>query len=332
MKHIWPFAALFVFSVGCVADSGDDLGDLLPDDGGQDGGGNVDGGGGGDEAAVQGCDVGVRFESEHHRLARGGVLDLEIEDGAQLARPRVVRSSAPEILNVAQTGAGTTIKGIAPGTANIEVWRCDRRIASYPVTVAPVADVEISLSYGAAGRSEPLSALVGIAPGGVDQLEITYFDDQHVPLAGRGAIELQLEGGIRRGPAINLALFDHADGTPRELAPIEIAGAGRITATAGAHEVVVDVTTTPAPAALALELVELPVAGGYALEVLGETASGHPIAGLAPTFTVSPADAFTQLPTEPRTSQLLLVGQPHGPVTFTATVAGVTKTLTVTFP
>jgi hypothetical protein len=94
----------------------------------------------------------------------------------------------------------------------------------------------------------------------------------------------------------------------------------------------VDVTTTQAPAALALELAPLPVAGGYALEVLGEAAGGQPIAGLAPTFTVSPADAFTQLPTEPRTSQLLLVGQPHGPVTFTATVAGVTKTLTVTFP
>jgi hypothetical protein len=332
MKHIWPFAALFVFAAaGCVDEPGD--GGELPT-GDEEGAGGGDGGGdgGGGAGVTEGCDTGASFESAQHRLARGGTLELEIEDAAARPQPRVVRSSAPDILRVTQTGAGASIKGVASGEAALEVWRCDRKVASYPVTVADVGSVEVRLSYGAAGRSAPLGALAGLAGGTADQLEITYFDSQHVALAGSGAATFRFEGGIRSVPGINLGLFDHADEIPREYVSVAIDGAGRFTATTGAHSASVDVTVAQAPAQLALELVELPVAGAFALEVLGETAGGLPIAGMAPEFTITPADAFTQLPTEPRTSQLVLIGQPHGPVTFTATVAGVTKSLTVTFP
>ncbi|HWO18676.1 MAG TPA: hypothetical protein VNO30_07860 [Kofleriaceae bacterium] len=333
MKHFWPFAALFVFAAaGCVDESGDGTGDLPSGDEAGDSGEGGGGDGGGGVVATEGCDTGATFESELHRLARGGTLEMEIEDAALKSQPRVLRSSAPEILRVAQTGAGAAITGVAPGAAALEVWRCSRKVASYPVTVAEVGSVEVRLSYGAAGRSAPLGALAGIAGGTADQLELTYFDAQHEPLAGRGAADLQFEGGIRPVPTINLGLFDHADGIPREYVAVAIDGAGRFTATASGHEAAVDVTVAQTPDALEVKLVELPLAGAFALEVLGEVAGGLPLAGMAPEFTITPADAFTQLPTEPRTSQLVLIGQPRGPVTFTAKVAGVTKTLTVTFP
>jgi hypothetical protein len=326
MKHIWSFALLATV-VGCAAEPVDDLEDPPS---GQDDGDGDGGGGGGSVDTPDGCEVGAIFGSDLHRFARGGELDIDIDDGG-IARPRTIRSSAPEIMTVVQTYAGATVTGVAPGTAELEVWRCDHRIASYPIEVVEVADVEVRLSYGFAGHSDPLTALVGLAPGAADQLEVTYFDDQHVALPGRGAARFTFEGEVRPGPSISLGLAGCA-GTPCDLVPIAIHGAGRVRAIAGGREVAIDVTTTPAPAELELELVELPLDGAYALEVLGETATGQPIAGLAPTFTITPATAFEQLPTEPRTSQLLLIGQPHGAVTFTATVAGVTRALTLTFP
>jgi hypothetical protein len=328
MKHSWSLAAL-VIAGGCAADApAQDPDDVPPDPAG---GETVTGGGG----TAYGCSTGARVDSELHRFASGGTIEVRIDDTGLFPQPRTIASSAPAVMTVAQTARGAVLTGVAPGTAELEVWRCDRRVASYPITVVQVADVDIRLSLGLAGRTERLTTLVGL-PGSVDQLEVTYLDDQHVPLAGSGAARFAFSGGVRAAPPIEPGFYDSSDRIPRELVPIAIDGAGRIIATAGALEVAVDVTTTPAPARLELRLARLGQvtadASLFALDALGETATGQPIAGLAPAFTVAPAGVLTEVATDPPSRQLLLLGQPPASMTFTATVAGVTATLTEAFP
>jgi hypothetical protein len=163
---------------------------------------------------------------------------------------------------------------------------------------------------------------------------VTYYDDRGVALPGRGAARFAFEGGVYRSAPITLGLVDVEGGVPRETLPIGIGGAGRLIATTDALEAAVDVATAAAPARLELRLVERTIFGlqVHALVAVGEAADGAPIAGLAPAFTITPAEAFDRIETTPAGSQLFLLGDPHGPVTFTAEVAGVTATRTVTFP
>ena len=326
MRHIWPFA-LFASIAGCAVDP-DPAQDVDEPPAAQD-----DGGTSTTTTTAYGCDIDAVFKTDVHRLASGGRLDLEIHDGGWLAKPRTVTSSAPGILAVAQTAAGAILTGVAPGTADIVVSRCGQPVASYPVTVAKVADVDIRLSYGPAGRSERLSALAAL-PGSFDQLELTYYDDQHVALAGQGAARLAFEGGVHRAGAFSLWILDGRDRLPRETVPIAFEGAGRLIATAGELQVAIDVTLTQAPDQLALAVVEqsildLPV---HAAVATGKTSTGLPVAGLAPAFTITQEAAFSRFATNPASSQLYLLGTAHGEVTFTAEVAGMTATRTVTFP
>lgn len=280
-----------------------------------------------------GCSVDVTVKGNAARLARGGATEIEIDDDELFAKPWAVTSSAPEILAVARSSDKARLVGLAPGTAELVVWRCDRAIAHVPITVVHVADVEVRLSFGLAGRSAPLTTLVGLA-GSIDQLEVTYFDAQHMPLAGKGAADVAFAGAVQGSGSAPITLSDHSDGIPREVVPIAIDGPGRITVATDMIVRAIEVSTTPAPARLELELVDFMLLGtaAHALVAFGETTSGQPIAGLAPTFAITPAGAFTPLPLNPPSRQLVLIGAPVGTVTFSATVAGMSATLTSTFP
>lgn len=334
MKHkttLAGFAFLMGCVAGCVTEPGPDAGDLPADPARDDEDDDGDGGGGG---STYGCYAGVEIEDAVARLARGGKLELDIDDAEWFSKPRSIRSSAPEILTVGQTGPGAAIVGVSPGKASIEVWRCGGRVASHEIEVVEVASLDVQLSLGLAGRSAPLTELVAL-PGSIDQLEVTYYDAQKVALPGRGAATFTFTGGVELAAPISAGLLDRKDGVPRETVPVAIHGPGRLTARAGSLSTTIDVTTVAAPASIRLELLDAPLFGSttiHALEALAETADGRPIAGLAPTFTLTPADMFGQFPTNPRSSQLLLLGEAHGPVTFTAEAFGVTGSLTVTFP
>jgi hypothetical protein len=320
MRNIWPFV-LFATLAGCADDSHD------PDPPGQPGGGDDDDDDGDD--VPYGCKIGVELGVVVPRLASGGTLDVEIEDTSWFARERTVGSKDPAIAAVSFAQGGARVTGVAPGTTALEVYRCDRLIASFPVTVALVAEVEVRLSLGVAGPSEPLTTLTAMESGADDDILITYFDAQRAPLHGTGAARLAFTGGVRLADSITTPAT--CAGQPCEVVSIGIDGAGAITATAGAAQVTVGVTTTPAPARVELVLADGDLFGSpiRVLEVLGETAAGEPIAGVAATVTADP-EMFTPLSVGPTTS--LLLSEPTGTVTFTATAGGVTGTLTETFP
>lgn len=318
-KTLWPFAALAIAVAGCATDPVDDEAPPPPTQEEEEEN-EVD------EDLPYGCKIGVK-SIRVDRLALGGTLDLDIDDSGWFGKPKHLTSSAPEIVAVNPSAEGARLIGVAPGTAAIEVWRCERRIASIPVTVVEVGEIEVRLALGTAGHSDPLTSLVAVVPAAEDDLAITYYDRQHVQLQGHGAARLTYEGGVRQTGSTETG--GTCDGRPCELVPIEISGPGRILATAGEHELELEVTTTPAPARVDLVVRQWGDTDIRALEVIGETAGGQPIAGLAPEVTVTPAQ-YTLVPFGP-TSFLMLV--PSGEtVTFTATVAGVTGTLTETFP
>jgi hypothetical protein len=269
------------------------------------------------------------FRSDLHRLARGGKTAIPMITTLPFGSWQLGVVD-PTIASVSEDDFGLEIEALAPGSTTIVALRCGRA-TTYDITVVPAAAIEVRVTQSFGGRSDPVTHLTAIA-GSTDVLEVSYLDAAGGVLAGQGAATYTYEGGVGHGDhTIAQLQLGEAEAVPRDFPVFSFAAAGRIIARGDFGSVAIDVAVTPQPDHIAIASFSFAIFFGAA--VVGQTASGEPLAGVTASWEVAPKDNFVVNPPLAGTREITMYADhpvtPFVPPTVTAQVGSLTATATI---